>query len=62
MKVRIELTEYEVQQAIAKAIKEKITGVDFYNHQVKVEGSVKVKGKAVRKPVVRIKAYVEADQ
>jgi hypothetical protein len=59
MKVKVTLTDDEVRTAIKKAIKEKLPDLEFYSHNVHVEGSVKYKKKAVRKLATRIIAFVE---
>lgn len=62
MKVRIELSESEIQEAIKRAIVDKVGAqVKFYAHNVKFEGSVRFKKKMVRRPVVRVRAFIDTD-
>jgi len=59
MKLKMELAEHEIKQAIALVIKDKLPGLNFFTSDIQLEGSVKVRGKAVRKKVVRIRAFLE---
>lgn len=62
MKVKVELTENEIRHAIKNAILEKIPELEFYQHEIKLEGSVKFKKKSVRKLVQRFIATVETSK
>lgn len=59
MKLKIELTEWEIKAALKSAIKEK-TGIDVpFASEIKLNGSTRFKKRAVRKDMERIIASVE---
>lgn len=62
MKIRIELTESEIQHAIQEKMNQIMGGLNLEWHEankIKFEGSVKFKKKAIRKLAERLKVYVE---
>lgn len=62
MKIEISLSEYEIREAIIKAIKEKLPDLNIYGAEIKIEGSVKIKKKAIRKLIQRFTATVESSK
>lgn len=62
MKIKVELSDSEIRCAIEKAIKAKMPELSFYHSEIKIEGSVKIKNKAIRKQVQRMVAYVETSK
>lgn len=60
MKIQVTLSDSEVRDALKKAIKEKLPDLDFQSHKILLNGSVKIKGKSVRKEMLRVIADVES--